>query len=121
MIVKPRPMMIVDSLWNRARPAMTPKEEAAYLHWDDEIHAADLLRDSGIVRVIRYRALDGAGTLHIQEYDDEQALEKYLVSDRRKELIKETTGHYPAGSGPEFFFEKRTVRCFVPVSTKDRD
>jgi hypothetical protein len=119
--MKPRPMMIVDSLWNTARKRMTPQEEALYNHWDDDVHADDLLRDSGIVRVIRYRPLDGAGTLHIQEYESEAALESYLVSERRKELIKETNGNYPAGNGPEYVFEKRTVRCFVPVSSKGRD
>lgn len=113
-----RPFMIVDSLWNTKRKRMTPQEEAAYLHWDDEIHADDLLRNSGIVAVTRFRALDDLGTFHIQEYESEAALAKYMSSKRRQELIHETQSHYPAGDGPEFFFEKRSVRCFIPAATK---
>jgi hypothetical protein len=117
---KPRPMMIVDSRWNRNRK-MTAGEEAAYFHWDDDVHADDLLRGSGIVRVIRYRPMDNSGTLHIQEYESEEALETYLTSQRRKELIDETQSHYPAGEGPEYFFDSRSVRCFIPVSSKGED
>jgi hypothetical protein len=117
-LVEIKPILIVDSLWHTGRPRMTPEEEKQYVHWDDEIHANDLLRDSGVIRTTRYRDLDDRGTLHIQEYDSADALQKYLVSERRKELIRETNSHYVAGPDPKNFFEKRTVRCFIPVSSK---
>jgi hypothetical protein len=113
-----KPMMLVESLWHTKRPRMTPQEEKEYIHWDDEIHADDLLRDTGIVRVTRYRARDDTGTLHVQEYESEEALEKYLISQRRQELIHETNSHYLAGADPKLFFEKRIVKCFIPVSSK---
>jgi hypothetical protein len=116
-----RPMMIVDSRWRTPRVPMTPEQERAYIEWDDDEHAADLLRGTGIVRVTRYRPTDDLGTFHIQEYESEEALERYLVSERRKELIRETQSHYPVGTDPHYFFESRTVRCFIPVATKARD
>jgi hypothetical protein len=42
------------------------------------------------------------------------------VSDRRRELRRETEMHYPAGDDSRNFFEKRTVRCFLPIASKER-
>ena len=114
-----RPMMIVDCLWKTPRTPMTPEEEKEYNHWCDEVHIPDLLRDTGMVRVTRYRDRDGAGIFYIQEFESEEALEKYLVSERRRELRNETESHYPAGDSPRNFFEKRTVRCFLPIASKE--
>jgi quinol monooxygenase YgiN len=92
--VEMRPMMIVDCLWKTPRKPMTPGEEKEYNHWCDEVHIPDLLRDTGMVRVTRYRDRDGAGIFYIQEFESEEALEKYLVSERRKELRRKTETHY---------------------------
>jgi hypothetical protein len=53
----------------------------------------------------------------VQEFESEEVLEKYLVSERRKELTKETQTHYPAG--PEDFFDRK-VRIFIPIFTTAR-
>ena len=78
-----------------------------------------VLRDTGMVKVTRYRSKDGSGYLWIQEYESEEALEKYLVSERRQELIRETESHYPGG-GADDMFEKRLARCYIPVASKER-
>jgi quinol monooxygenase YgiN len=116
-----RPMMIVDSRWRNPEAPWTPEQERAYIHWDDVVHADDLLRDSGIVRVTRFRPTDNLGTFHIQEYESEKALQDYLVSERRKELIRETQSHYAAGPEADRIFSSRVVRCFIPVATKSLD
>lgn len=116
-----RPMMIVDCIWKTPRVPMTSAEEAKYNHWCDKIHIPDLLKGTGMTRVTRYRNKDGSGIFYIQEFESEAALEKYLVSDRRKELIHETESHYPAGPGPNNLFEKRTVRIFIPIASEGRD
>ena len=116
-----RPMMIVDCLWKTPRKPMTPEEEREYNHWCDEVHIPDLLKGTGMVRVTRYRDRDGDGIFYIQEFESEEALEKYLVSERRRELRRETETHYPAGDDSRNFFEKRTVRCFIPISSKERE
>src|SRR5262245_53195110 len=121
MNIAVRPMMIVDSRWQFPRVQMTPEQEQAFLHWDDVVHADDLLRASGIVRVTRYRPLDDLGTMHIQEYENEEALQKYLVSERRRELIRETESHYPAGPDPRNLFSTRSVRCFIPIATRSSE
>jgi hypothetical protein len=113
-----KPMMIVDCLWQNPRKAMTPAQEQEYNHWCDEIHIPDLLVGTGMTRVTRYRNRDGSGIFYIQEFESEEALEKYLVSERRKELINETETHYPAG--PDDFMAKRTVRIFLPIASKER-
>ena len=112
-----RPIMIVDS---RKRPnkQMPPEQEKEFHYWCNEIHAPDLLKGTGMTSVMRYRDRDGKGFLTIQEFESEEALEKYLVSERRKELTKETQIHYPAG--PDDFFD-RTVRVFIPIMTKQRE
>ena len=113
-----KPMMIVDCIWQNPRKAMTPAQEQEYNHWCDEIHIPDLLVGTGMTRVTRYRNRDGSGIFYIQEFESEEALEKYLVSERRKELIKETQSHYPAG--PDDFMAQRTVRIFLPIASKER-
>jgi hypothetical protein len=114
-----KPMMVVESTWRKSRKPMTAQEQKAFDEWANEEHMADLLRDTGMVRVTRYRNKDGSGYLWIQEYESEEALEKYLVSERRQELIHETESHYPGGGAGDMF-EKRVVRCFIPIASKER-
>ena len=114
-----KPMMVVESSWSKSRKPMTPQEEAIFDEWANEEHMADLLRETGMVRVTRYKNRDGSGYLWIQEYESEEALEKYLVSKRRQELIHETESHYPGG-GASDMFEKRSARCFIPIASKER-
>jgi len=111
------PMMIVDCIWRNPRD-MTPAQEKEYNHWCDEIHIPDLLVGTGMTRVTRYRNRDGSGIFYIQEFESEEALEKYLVGKRRKELIHETQSHYPEGPGN--FFTERSVRIFLPIASKER-
>jgi hypothetical protein len=92
-----KPMMLVESTWKVSRKPLTRTEQKAFDDWANGEHMTDLLRDTGIVRVTRYRNKDGSGYLWIQEYESEEALEKYLVSKRREELIHETESHYPGG------------------------
>lgn len=113
-----KPMMIVDCPWKGGKLPMNDAEKAEYDHWCDKVHIPDLLRDTGMTRVTRYRDRDGAGMFYIQEFDSQEALEKYLLSDRRRELVIETNTHYP--SGENSFFEARTVRCFIPVYSEER-
>jgi len=69
-------------------------------------------------RVTRYRNRDESGIFYIQEFESEEALEKYLVGERRKELVRETQSHYP--EGPNNFFTARSVRIFLPITSKER-
>jgi hypothetical protein len=115
------PIMIVESWWKTPRPPMTPEQEAEYEHWSNEIHVPDLLRNTGMVSVTRYRNQDGSGFLWIQEFADEAALQKYLVSKRRDELRHETESHYPGGPEQGNFFNKRSVRCFDWVAGQKLD
>jgi antibiotic biosynthesis monooxygenase (ABM) superfamily enzyme len=115
-----KPMMVVESLWKTPRKPMTPEQEREYNHWCNEIHIPDLLRDTGMVSVTRYKNQDGSGYLWIQEFESEEALKKYLVSDRRKELIHETESHYPGGAAAGNYFEKRSVRNFSWVAGQTR-
>jgi hypothetical protein len=115
-----KPIMVVESLWKRPRRPMTPAEEAEYNHWCNDVHIPDLLRDTGMVSVTRYKNKDGSGYLWIQEFASEAALAKYLVSERRRELIHETESHYPGGDAPGTLFEKRSVRCFERVAGESK-
>ena len=115
-----KPMMIVDCPWKTPRKLMTPDQQKTYEHWCNEIHIPDLLRGTGMTRIMRYRNRDGSGIFYIQEFENEDAMEKYLVSDRRKELRHETESHYPGGDGPDNYFDKRIVKCFIPVAGKER-
>ena len=108
-----RPIMIVDSV-KRPNKHMTPQQEKEFHHWCNEVHAPDLLKGTGMTSVTRYRDRDGNGYITVQEFESEEVLEKYLVSERRKELTKETQTHYPAG--PEDFFDRK-VRIFIPIFT----
>jgi hypothetical protein len=111
-----KPIMVIESIWKTPRKPMTPHEEEVYEHWCNEIHIPDLLRGTGMVSVTRYKNKDGSGYLWIQEFESEAALQKYLVSERRKELIHETESHYPGGDAPKNLFGKRSVRCFDYVA-----
>jgi len=112
-------MMVVESTWSPTRKPMTPDEEAAFEAWCNEEHMLDLLRDTGMVRITRYRNRDGSGFLWIQEFESEEALDTYLVSQRRRELIHETESHYPGG-GVADMFDKRSARCFSQIASKAR-
>ncbi len=114
-----KPMMVVESIWNPARAPMSPEQEAAFEEWCNEEHMLDLLRDTGMVRITRYRNRDGSGYLWIQEFESEAALDQYLVSERRRELVHETESHYPGGGAADLF-SKRSVRCFSQVASKER-
>ena len=116
-----KPMMIVDCPWKQPRKVMTPAQDREYHHWCNEVHIPDLLDRTGMTRVMRYRAIDDSGIFYIQEFESEDAMRKYLVSERRKELIHETESHYPGGAGPDMYFDKRTVKCFLPIAGKERD
>jgi hypothetical protein len=111
-----KPIMVVESQWKMPRKPMTPEQEKEYNHWCNEVHIPDLLRGTGMSSVTRYKNKDGSGYLWIQEFESEEALEKYLVSKRRKELIHETESHYPGGDDPGNLFDKRSVRCFSWVA-----
>lgn len=115
-----KPIMVVESLWRTPRKPMTPAQEKEYNHWCNEIHIPDLLDRTGMVSVTRYKNQDGSGYLWIQEFESQAALEKYLVSERRKELIRETESHYPGGGDPANYFEKRSVRNFSWVAGQTR-
>jgi hypothetical protein len=115
-----KPIMVVESVWKTPRKPMTPAQETEYNHWCNEIHIPDLLRDTGMVSVTRYKNKDGSGYLWIQEFESEAALQKYLVSARRKELIHETESHYPGGAAAGNYFDKRSVRCFDWVAGQPR-
>lgn len=106
------PMMVVESVWKTPRKPMTPAEQAEFDHWCNDIHIPDLLRGTGMISVRRYRNQDGSGYLWIQEFASQEALAKYLVGERRKELRHETESHYPGTADAGAYFEKRTVRCF---------
>ena len=120
-VVPARCMSIVDSLWKNPRLPMTPEEERAWINWEDEIHIPDLLRDSGLIQITRYRARDNSGVFHLQEFESEEAMEKFLVSERRNQLRHETESNYPGGPEPHCHFQKRIVRAFIPVVSKFRD
>jgi hypothetical protein len=111
-----KPIMVVESHWKTPRKPMTAVQEKEYNHWCNEIHIPDLLKGTGMVSVTRYKNHDGSGYLWIQEFESEATLEKYLVSDRRKELIHETESHYPGGADPANYFAKRSVRNFSWVA-----
>jgi antibiotic biosynthesis monooxygenase (ABM) superfamily enzyme len=115
-----KPIMVVESVWKKPRKTMTPEQERAFDHWCNEIHVPDLLRGTGMVSVTRYKNQDGSGYLWIQEFESEEALRRYLVSDRRKKLIHETESHYPGGADPGNCFEKRSVRNFSWVVGQTR-
>ncbi|HKX10314.1 MAG TPA: hypothetical protein VJN67_19100 [Stellaceae bacterium] len=115
-----KPIMVVESSWKQPRKPMTPEQEREYEHWCNEIHIPDLLRGTGMSSVTRYKNQDGSGYLWIQEFESEEALKKYLVSDRRKELIHETESHYPGGADPGNYFDERTVRNFSRVAGQTR-
>ena len=111
-----RPIMVVESLWKQPRKPMTPEQEREYDHWCNEIHIPDLLEGTGMSSVARYKNQDGSGYLWIQEFESEAALQKYLVSERRKELRHETESHYPGDDDPANYFSKRSVRNFSWVA-----
>lgn len=113
-----RPMMTVEDTWKTPRPNLTAEEQKELDRWCDEEHIPDLLRGTGMTRVTRYRDKDDGTLFWIQEFRDVAALEKYLISERRKELRRETESHYPAGSDPKNLFERRTVRIFIPIHSK---
>lgn len=115
------PMMIVDCTWKKPRVPMTEEEWAEYNRWCDEEHIPDLLRGTGMTRVTRFREQDDSHILYIQEFASEEALKKYLVSGRRRELRNETESHYPAGDSPKNIFEKRVVRIFLPIASKGHE
>jgi hypothetical protein len=48
-------MMVVESTCKPGRKPMTAAEQAAYDEWSNEEHMLDLLRDTGMVRITRYR------------------------------------------------------------------
>src|SRR6185437_4286054 len=83
-----------------------------YNHWCDEIHIPGLLEGTGMSRGTRYPNREESGIFYIQEFDSEEALEKYLVGERRKELVRETQSNYP--EEPNTFFTARSVRIFLP-------
>lgn len=114
-----RPMMVVESFWRKGHKPMTPQEQKAFDEWANEEHIDDLLRDTGMVRVARYLNKDGSGYLWIQEFESEEAFQKYLTSERRKELVHETESHYPGG-GPNDPFDKRVIRNFTLLASKER-
>jgi hypothetical protein len=113
-------MMIVECTWQTPPPELTAAEQKEYEHWEDEIHAADLLKGTGMTRVARFRNRDGSGIYYVQEFESEEAMEKYIVSDRRKELIHETDTHYPSGPDSRFFSRKE-VKFYLPISSKSRE
>jgi hypothetical protein len=102
-----KPMMVVESFWRKGRKPMTPEEQKAFDEWANEEHMDDLLRGNG------------SGYLWLQEFESEEAFQKYLTSDRRKELVHETESHYPGG-GPNDPFDKRVIRNFTLLASKER-
>lgn len=115
-----KPMMIVDCLWKGGRSQMTDAERREYDHWCDKVHIPDLLDGTGMTRVTRYAATDGSGIFYIQEFESDEALEVYLKSERRRELIRETNSHYPSGDEAKNFFVQRSVRCFKQIYSEER-
>ena len=107
-----RPIMVVETLWKQPRKPMTPEQEHQFEHWCNVIHIPDLLRGTGMTSVTRYKNHDGSGYLWIQEFESEDALQKFLVSERRKELRHDTESHYPGGDDPGNYFDKRSIRNF---------
>jgi hypothetical protein len=72
---------------------MTPEQEIEYNHWEDVIHASDLLRDTGITSVARYRNREGSEIFYTHEFLSEDAMEKYIASERATIWM---TKHRPA-------------------------
>jgi hypothetical protein len=111
-----RPIMVVESLWKQPRKPMTPDEEREFEHWCNEVHIPDLLRGTGMTSVSRYKNQDGSGYLWIQEFESEDDLQKFLVSERRKELRHDTESHYPGGEDAANYFDQRSIRNFIFVA-----
>jgi hypothetical protein len=99
----------------RGSRLMTPEQEKEFHHWYNEPHLADLLSTPGVISATRYRNRDGSGFIAVYEFESEDAMEKYITSERRQFLIKDTESRY----GDNFF--DRKTRFFTPIISKRRE
>ena len=97
----------------------SPKNDARFNKWYDEVHIPMLLKYRGIKKVTRYRMLDDKDKkpkyLAIYEYDDKTAMDAFPQSPEFKDAIDEMNGTWK-----DNMFELKWAANYEPIKTWER-